>query len=293
MPRFGPFIVGACTDRGMVREENEDNYGLPLTSPLLLQERGYLFAVADGVGGYGNGQQASALTIETLYTRYYGEETVSLPQAIQSANMAVRREALQVKGYDQRMGATLVALLLQDQVLQIAHVGDSRAYLVRQQMIQPLTLDHSFVQEQVQAGLMNAEQARVHQRKNVITRAMGNDSVVTPDMLHITDLQPGDIFILCSDGLNNHVTDLEIATLATQTPPEKAVAQLTQLANQNGGSDNITVMVLKYAPIGKRVGFLGQTEVRPDHQWARVMLWVLMSLGIGGVVAGVLFFVLT
>ena len=283
MPRVGPLLLGIQTDRGLVREENEDAYGIPSVSLELLTARGYLIAVADGVGGHGNGQEASALVITTLYEQYYGAEPITLLRAIQMSNMAVRRQAMQASERNHRMSSTLVTLLFHDRTLQIAHVGDSRAYMVRQGVIYQLTSDHSLVQEQVLAGLLNAESARSHQRKNIITRAVGSDSTVDVDIATNEDLQPGDIFVLCSDGLTNHVDDATIADTASRYAPEQATSLLVQLANQAGGLDNITVAVICYSPRTDHSPFQISGSSR-GRGWEYTLLWLLLAIGIGGTV---------
>lgn len=286
MPSIGSLSFGYQTDRGMVREENEDACRIPSAELSLLTERGYLFAVADGVGGHGNGQQASLLTLETLYAHYYGVEPVALERAIQLASMAVRRQALQADiAQDRRMSSTLVAALFFGTAVQIAHVGDSRAYLIRQSQIHQLTNDHSLVQEQVAAGLISAEEARSHQRKNVITRAMGADSAVQPDISLIEQLYAGDVLVLCSDGLTNHVPDETIAQVASQYMPEQAVQLLVQLANQQGGLDNITVEVIRFDPIA-----LASTVTRSRRR--RLMLWLVLILIVGLVIGLITWLVL-
>jgi protein phosphatase len=277
---MGPLLLGAQTDRGLAREINEDAFGLPSAAPDLLASRGYLCAVADGVGGHGNGQEASATVIASLYGQFYGPEAIDLARAVQLSNMAVRRQALQASGHDYRMSSTLVALLICGTTFQIAHVGDSRAYLVRRGAIFQLTSDHSLVQEQVLAGRLDAAAARTHQQKNVITRAMGSDSIVDADLSTSTDLQIGDTFVLCSDGLTNHVDDTVIASLAARYTPDRAAPQLIQLANRAGGLDNITVVLIRYAP-SRRLG--GGFAVR----WKRPLLWLLVSIG-GSAVIGLL-----
>ena len=266
--RFGALVVGAHTDRGMVREENEDAFGLPQGEPGLWLSHGYLFAVADGVGGYGGGREASNLTITTLYTAYYGNQDPDLLRAIQHANMAVRRQMLAVGNQHQRMSSTLVALLFRGSGVEIAHVGDSRAYVIRQGQIQQLTVDHSFVQEQVQAGLMDAEHAQSHQKKNIITRAMGTESYVAADLRAFDELYPGDTFLLCSDGLTNHVPDALISEVVSLYAPMEATQQLVQLANQHGGSDNITVEVIRYDPAPGTIKRSWLSTARQQlHRW--------------------------
>jgi PPM family protein phosphatase len=281
--RLGTLIVGAHTDRGLVREENEDAYGLPQVAPDLGMSRGYLFAVADGVGGYGNGREASNLTITTLYTQYYGVDAPDLLQAIQSANMAVRRQTLQVSEHSWRMGSTLVVLLFQGSALHVAHVGDSRAYLIRQGGIRQLTVDHSLVQEQVQAGILDAEAARSHHKKNVITRAIGTDSWVAVDLSTLDDLRQGDTFVLCSDGLTNHVAEEIIVEFVTRYTPADAAPMLVQFANQNGGSDNITVEVIRYDPDAVECDPV-PADAAPQRlmRWRRALLWVIITLSMGG-----------
>jgi len=274
--------LGAQTDRGVAREVNEDAYGLPSAAPELLAARGYLFAVADGVGGHGNGQEASAIVIETLYTQFYGPEEIDLIRAIQLSNMAVRRQALQASTIAYRMSSTLVALLVSDTRFQIAHVGDSRAYLVRQGAITQLTRDHSLVQEQVQAGLLNATVARTHQQKNVITRAVGGDSTVEVELTAGTDLQPGDSFVLCSDGLTNHVDDTTITEIVSRYAPEQAAPFLVQLANQAGGLDNITVAVIRYAPLAPDHPPHAEQGAGYQRAWEQSLVWLLLGIGIGG-----------
>ncbi|RRR72820.1 MAG: serine/threonine-protein phosphatase, partial [Candidatus Viridilinea halotolerans] len=230
---FGPLLVGACTDTGMVREENEDAYGLPTVDPAFWQSHGYLFAVADGVGGGGGGSEASQLTITTLYNQFYSDGEPDLLQAIKHANMAVRRQRLMGSEAHTRMASTVVMLLFQGTSFQVAHVGDSRAYLVRNATLYQLTLDHSLVQEQLDAGAISAAEAQSHQRKNVITRAIGADSAVDADVSHADQVFSGDTFILCSDGLTNHVDEPTLVHMVTHYAPMDAALALLQLANQN------------------------------------------------------------
>ncbi|HMQ34625.1 MAG TPA: protein phosphatase 2C domain-containing protein [Chloroflexaceae bacterium] len=244
MARLGPFEIGCETHPGKVREQNEDASILPPAAQSALGARGYLFAVADGMGGYGGGQEASQVSLATLHEQFYGPESATLADSIQRANMAVRRRSMQ-PDHDPRMGSTLVAALFQGDALVVAHVGDSRAYLVRGGAIHQLTEDHSLVQEQVRAGLMRPGEAGPVGGKNVITRSMGSKSVVDAEFTPVPGVQRGDTIVLCSDGLTNMVTDAEIAAAVSAQQPEPAARALVQLANERGGPDNITVQVIR------------------------------------------------
>lgn len=240
-----PLQAAWKTHQGMVRERNEDSCKAPNdVDASLLQERGYLFAVADGIGGYGNGHEASRVCLATLYEEFYGSPVTSLADAIQSANMAVRRLSMQ-PGHDIRMGATLVAALFSGESALVAHVGDSRAYIVRKGVIRQVTQDHSIVQDQVRAGRITPEQAGFFGGKNTITRSIGSQSAVQVDYTTIAGLQSDDVLVLCSDGLTNLVSDSEIGRAVTSYAPEQAAEVLVQLANQRGGFDNITVQIIR------------------------------------------------
>jgi protein phosphatase len=174
---------------------------------------------------------------------FYGVDTASLSDAIQSANIAVRRLSMQA-GRDPRLGTTLAAVLLSDHSAIIAHVGDSRVYLIRQGSIEQVTRDHSLLQEQLQTGMITPDQVDSFAKKNVITRSMGQHNVVQADFTTISEMQPDDILLLCSDGLTNMVKDEEIAHIACHNQPEQAVHMLVNLANERGGPDNITVEII-------------------------------------------------
>ncbi len=248
MQQLGSLSAGWQTHPGQVREQNEDACISPSETEQAVYQRGYLFAVADGMGGYSGGQDASTVALQTLYEQFYTAAATDvqsvLGQAVQAANMAVRRMSMQ-PGQDTRMGTTLVAVVFHQHIALVAHVGDSRAYQVRQGTITQMTVDHSVVQERVLAGELSAEQARAFPGKNVLTRSLGSKSTVQADYAILSDLAPNDIFVLCSDGLSNQVTDAEIAQVVSQMQPDEAAQTLTSLANERGGPDNITVIVVQ------------------------------------------------
>lgn len=237
---------------------------VPEVASQLVQARGYLFAVADGMGGYGDGHKASELCLRTLYAAYYGADACDLPNAIQLAHMAVRRLAMQPEN-DARLGTTLVAALFRDNSLLVAHVGDSRAYVVRGARIWRITQDHAAVQEQAPAT-------------NIITRSIGGAEVVCADYTPVHELQPGDVLVLCSDGLTNQVADDEIARAVAAHAPARAADALVRLANQRGGPDNITVQLVRvngrpFRPREPRAG-------RPARGRALMLLGVLLIVAV-------------
>jgi serine/threonine protein phosphatase PrpC len=226
----------ARTDVGRTRDHNEDSYGVGEADQA--EHLGALLVVCDGMGGHAAGEVASGMAVETILADYYADDAEERPQAIEQAfNHA--NEQIYANGHGS-MGTTGVAALIYHDALHIANVGDSRAYLIRDGQIRQVTRDHSFVSDQVAAGLITAEQARSSPHRNVITRALGYQPEVLVDMFR-HPLQVGDIVLLCSDGLHGLVTDDEIATITTTLPLDEAMGQLIDLANQRGGSDNITV----------------------------------------------------
>jgi serine/threonine protein phosphatase PrpC len=228
----------ADTDVGKTRDHNEDSFGVG--TPDQAERLGDLLVICDGMGGHAAGEVASKIGVETILAIYYGEASEDrahvLEQAFEQAN-----EQIFARG-NGSMGTTGVAALLLHDALHIANVGDSRAYLIRDGEIRQISRDHSFVGDQVAAGLITADQARSSPHRNVITRALGYQSGVTVDLFR-WPLQIDDIIVLCSDGLHGLVTDAEIARIAGEASPDDAVHQLIDLANSRGGTDNITVAI--------------------------------------------------
>lgn len=233
--------VYAMTDVGRVRPINEDSCYTP--------EAGERFcAVADGMGGHNAGEVASALAVKTYADYMRGVERITadaLRAAVARANDAVYRasqESAEVSG----MGTTFSALAMEGKTAFIAHVGDSRIYMVRRGALMQVTIDHTLVEEMVLKGLITVREARVHPRRNIITRALGTEPRVEIDTLQL-DLRPGDVFFLCSDGLTNHVPEREIlrAVLNDMGWQEK-LRHLIGIALEDGGQDNITAMFAIY-----------------------------------------------
>ncbi len=239
------------THPGRRRQLNEDAWRIagPTDAPHLWPQRGRLYALADGMGGHAAGEVASQLAIDTLFTHYYQNDdlplspAMRLEQAIKAANLIVHQQSVRNKAQT-GMGTTLVAAVIHDDWLIIASVGDSRAYLIRDGKPKQITHDHSWVAEQVQAGILTEEEARVHIYRSVVTRCIGHQDEIEVDTFELL-LDPGDTILLCSDGLSGQVADPKIAQVLTAHPPEQAAQELLDLANQAGGPDNITVIVIK------------------------------------------------
>ncbi|GIV18913.1 MAG: hypothetical protein KatS3mg023_0664 [Armatimonadota bacterium] len=247
-PEVVPFVrFGAKTDLGNVRENNEDKFDFfEPTEPTLLAERGSVYAVCDGMGGHSAGQIASELALKTFLKAYYDLETpdidTALTVAVQAANALVREVAQSIPGR-RGMGTTLTAAALCEGDAHIVHVGDSRCYLVRGEVIEQVTEDHSYVMEQVRQGLLTLEEAQYSPYRNVITRSIGMDAV-EPDIYRVP-LQAGDRLVLCTDGLTTHVSDEQIAEVVRTHSPSAAAQRLVEMALEEGGSDNVTVMVVQ------------------------------------------------
>ena len=242
------------SDQGRVRVNNED--------ALLLEEGLGLFVVADGMGGHRGGEVASAMATKVLrdaiasssagngaflgtVDQRYSREANLLASGVRLANRAIFEAARSNQAW-QGMGTTVDAVLLQGGRAGIAHVGDSRVYLMRGGSLRQITDDHSLVAEQVRQGTLTAEEARVSTRKNVITRALGQWEELEVDMVDL-ELADNDRLLLCSDGLTGMVDDAGIAELlGMHQNPEAACRALVEAANANGGRDNVTVVLLAF-----------------------------------------------
>lgn len=245
-------VVGAATDPGPVREQNED--AVLLTEPDSEEARshGVLLAVADGMGGYQRGEVAAQLAIETLRELFYASPfaPTEVPQrlraAIRQANERIFNE-WQPLGEEALMGTTLVAAVIRDHDLTIANVGDSRAYLIRAKRATQITRDHSLVAEQVAAGMMSEEEARESQYRNVITRALGHRQRVDVDIFELR-LLSDDRLVLTSDGVHDFVSPEDIASTVLAHPPDEAARRLVELAIAHQTNDNASAVVAWIKP---------------------------------------------
>lgn len=231
-------IAGSANDQGIVRDTNQD--ALLISSPL--------FAVADGIGASPAGETASRLALDTLKARFTSPPTAAgLAEAARAASAAIWDKAGSDPSLD-GMASTLTALAVlstgETAQLAVASVGDSRAYLFRGGLLQQLTRDHSVVQALIDAGELTHDQARTHPGRSLLTRALGIAPVVEPD-IHLPAVTGPARLLLCTDGLTAHAGDSHIAeVLASASEPDQAAAQLIELANRNGGSDNTAVVVI-------------------------------------------------
>jgi protein phosphatase len=247
-PQYHTWVsVGAKTDLGRVRENNEDKFEyLEPEEPSVLARKGRVFAVADGMGGHSSGQIAAEIALNGFIRYYYADISAdvaeALRRAVQNANNQVIEVARTVPGRA-GMGATLTAAVLRERELYIAQVGDSRCYLLRNQQLRQITEDHSWVAEQVRAGVMTEAEAEQSPYRNVITRSMGGAPDVEPDVCAV-EVQVGDRFLLCSDGLSGMVTAPELGSVLAAGSASVAAWELVDRANQYGGRDNITSMVI-------------------------------------------------
>lgn len=237
--------VAAGTDVGRIRAGNEDSLYADAD-----QERG-LFIVADGMGGHAAGEIASEMAVQIVARDMADVRDASSAHALQvmaeslrQANRAIFERTI-VEADKQGMGTTASCLLLGQSHWVIGHIGDSRIYLLRNGTFRQLTKDHSYVQEQVDAGFLTPEQARYHPYSNVITRCVGANAAVEPDILH-GELLPGDAFLLASDGLTGMVDDAHLhKVMETRGTPGQQIGAMITDANRRGGLDNITAIVVQ------------------------------------------------
>jgi protein phosphatase len=241
-------LHAARTDVGMIRSGNEDNFAVNANA-----ERG-LFIVADGMGGHAAGEVASEMAVQTIELELGGVQDVDaadvperLAEAVRKANRNIHDRTL-TEVDKQGMGTTTSVLLMSQRHYLIGQVGDSRVYLLRDGALRQLTKDHSYVQEQVDAGFLTPEQARYHPYSNVITRCVGASPEVEPD-IYRGDIKLGDLFLVASDGLTGMVDDRRLQMLLmSRAEPERKVHALISEANGRGGLDNITAIIVQVAP---------------------------------------------
>lgn len=257
--------VATATHVGMVRSHNEDSIGADASIGLAV--------LADGMGGYNAGEVASGIAVAMISAEMKkalaglnGELDLATAEQLVGENAVRANSAIFQASQNQAqyagMGTTLVVALWYDNRLVVGHIGDSRLYCFREGTLQQVTRDHSLLQEQIDSGLITKEQARHSQNKNLVTRAVGIDPEVEPEV-HSYPVQAGDIYLMCSDGLNDMVTDddMQLTLSSLQANLPLAAEQLVQQANDNGGRDNVSVIlvrVLKSFPA--RSGFIDKMK---------------------------------
>jgi len=246
-------VSSGLTDVGKKRDHNEDSF--------LIDEDLKLFVVADGMGGHAGGGTASRIAVETIDRELRQARTTQgsaleartalqdspVPEAIRAA-VARACIAIYTKAQEDPrlagMGTTVISLLMKDNQAFFAHVGDSRAYLIRGDLIKQISEDHSLVNEQIKAGMITPEEAKHSRYKNIITRSVGFEEEVQVDVMGLLS-EPGDVFVLCSDGMANMVEDPEILHIVRHHPLSEVPRTLVDLANERGGDDNITVIAVQ------------------------------------------------
>ncbi len=247
-------ISAGLTDVGRKRNHNEDSF--------LIDDELQLYVVADGMGGHAGGGTASRIAVETIdkelrkardsrenpFVSVPNLQDALIPEALRGA---VEKACLAIYTAAQEdprlsgMGTTVISLVVRDDQAFFAHVGDSRAYLIRGELIQQISEDHSLVNEQIKAGMITPEEAKHSRYKNIITRSVGFEEEVQVDVMGVI-IEPGDVYLLCSDGLANMLEDREIHELVNSTSNFQDVPKrLVDMANERGGDDNITVIVVQ------------------------------------------------
>ncbi len=268
--------VAGKSDVGCVRTNNEDNYGYDW--------RYGIYVVCDGMGGQAAGEVASKMAVDTVldyfrqaakqkkypaFGRVYegvSERASALASAIQLANQAIHSSSAQ-NPKQAGMGSTITAVLAEGSQYSIAHVGDSRIYLVRKDSIQQLTADHSLVMEQVRRGLITVEEAQRSEMQNIIIRALGSEETVEPDLSDLV-AEPGDTLLLTSDGLTRHVPDDKIlATVQAAPHLRQACDNLIEAAKEGGGTDNITSLLLRFVEKSWAQNVFGSSPGEGSPKW--------------------------
>jgi serine/threonine protein phosphatase PrpC len=289
-PQPGPrstsmsLTVWGATDKGRQREGNEDTI-FPHSesntfsfepSPRHLAQKGQLLVVADGVGGATGGREASHWAVRVAVERYYDmagpDLGADLRAAIEAANSSLYQYNLSAGTGE--AGCTTVAAVIHGNTLYVANVGDSRAYLLRNGRISQLTRDHTLAQQKVDAGIIPPEQADTDPGSHVLTRSMGAAQTVQVDLFPPLRLAPGDIVLLCSDGLTDMLEDTEIAHLMGNSLPKRATQRLIAAANRNGGIDNISAVI---AQVGGESPSAGGGLLGSVRRMSRRQKWILLG----------------
>jgi PPM family protein phosphatase len=259
---------GEATDPGKVRTNNEDSYfSYVPKSRQMARSHGWMFALSDGVGGMDRGEVASRLAVETLAKGFESApENTSLaalmPRLAQHANAEIHNATLAADKRGGKMAATLVCCAFRNDQAVVAHVGDSRCYLVRDRKAECLTKDHTWVNEQRKLGLISATEAEESDARHILVRSLGPELFVTADSSTLR-IQPGDTFVLCCDGLHNALSEKQIADMVsggngTQAEMQEIARRLVAYAVQEDGSDNTTAVVIRIRDVERVAMYRGQ-----------------------------------
>jgi serine/threonine protein phosphatase PrpC len=271
----------SLTDVGVRRSHNQDSHGVLLArDEKQWRNRGHVFLVADGMGAHAVGELASELAV-SIIPHTFGKHVQAgaasaLRKAFVEANASIHARGQQNREFE-GMGTTTTALLVRPEGAWIGHVGDSRAYRIRNGRIEQLSFDHSLVWEYARRQNLDPDLVQGIP-SNVIIRSLGPEPLVQVDVEGPYPIKPGDVFVLCSDGLSGQVTDHELGAVISTLPPDEACRFLVDLANLRGGPDNITVVVV-------RIGGAGAKSHATAPRWLRVIPWPLYVLFLGAILA--------
>lgn len=278
------------SDIGLRRKNNQDSFVVETCSNReSFEQHGHLFVVADGMGGHAVGELASKIAVDTIphtFLKSRDEDVArALKNAIAAANSTINERGNQNPEFE-RMGTTCSALVLSPRGAILGHVGDSRVYRVRNGRIDQLTFDHSLQWELIRQGRMPPDEVFLHEPRHVITRSLGPEPNVDIDIEGPYVILPGDVYVLCSDGLTNHVSDEEIGMIAGELPPGEACRLMVNLTNLRGGSDNITVITARVGelPAGITPVPLPVAPPNPALNWSWLLgFWAAAFAVVGGV----------
>jgi len=247
-----PTIDSYClSDPGQKRANNEDAVGsFEPKDARQLKQSGRLYIVADGLGGHQMGEQASRLVVDSLLKFYYEAPAIPPEKRLRDIIQQVHEKLIAARrnlASGEKMATTVVAAVVRNDTLQVAHVGDSRAYLLRDGELHQITRDHSFVGEMMRAGALTEKEAMQSPYRNRLTRSVGgSDGALEVDVTPPIPLRPGDLLLLCTDGLTQYATRQDLLAYVARGSAKSIVERLVRFANARGGSDNITVSVIKY-----------------------------------------------
>jgi len=273
-----------ASDIGLVRTENQDSFGkFPMDSEDLYQPKGLLYIIADGMGGHAGGKKASQLALSVVSQDYFSLSSNNISDCLQGAFKSANSKIYQSSEDElqfKRMGTTCTALILEKDFAYIAHVGDSRIYRVTHEKIEQLTQDHTQVAEMYRKGILSKEEAKHHPFKSVLIRALGIEPEVEIDIKKNIQVKPEEYYVLCSDGLAN-VKKEEIREIVLTKSPENACEDLINLANQRGGHDNVTVLIIKTNKDLEDSSSVGHPPIKnPFERWYKLGILAIAILTI-------------
>ena len=280
--------VASLTDVGVRRSHNQDAFGVLLAPSLeVWKERGHIFIVADGMGAHAVGELASALAADQIPHTYQKHASLGAQQALQKAfeeaNSHIHQKGQQNREF-QGMGTTSTALLVRSEGAWVAHVGDSRAYRIRRNHIEQLSFDHSLRWELARRQQVTPESI-AGIPSNVIVRSLGPEETVQVDIEGPHQIEPGDVYILCSDGLSNQLSDQELGAIARHLPLQEACQFLVDLANLRGGPDNITVVSVRVPGEPEPENAADLKSAKGNRKWYQIIPWPALAITLGACLA--------